>query len=69
MPSAKFRKISIKELKKNVICINFSTNQNFDKNVEDFAQDFVPRVGPMTVTMCMRNAIRLYENYFHDSAI
>ena len=68
VPSTKFRKISIKELKKNVICINFSTNQNFDKNVEDFALDFVPRVGPMTVTMCMRNAIRLYENYFHDHA-
>ena len=68
VPNTKFKKISIKELKKNVICINFSTNQNFDKKVEDFALDFVPRVGPMTVTMCMRNAIRLYENFFHHHA-
>ena len=68
VPDKDFKKISTEELKREVICINFSTNQNFDTNVEGFALDFIPRVGPMTVTMCMRNAIRLYENYFHDHA-
>ena len=68
VPNKDFKKVSTEELKRDVICINFSTNQNFDTNVEGFALDFIPRVGPMTVTMCMRNAIRLYENYFNDHA-
>jgi methylenetetrahydrofolate dehydrogenase (NADP+)/methenyltetrahydrofolate cyclohydrolase len=36
--------------------------KNFADDVLDRASVFVPRVGSMTVTMAMRNAVRLYRN-------
>lgn len=55
--------IEADELRKETLCVNFSSFTNFSEAVSDHVRLFVPRVGPMTVAMCMRNTIRLYENF------
>ncbi|NTU57301.1 MAG: bifunctional methylenetetrahydrofolate dehydrogenase/methenyltetrahydrofolate cyclohydrolase [Chlorobiaceae bacterium] len=66
VPSRQFEKISAKELKPGAICLNFSSVQNFESDAKAAAASFIPRVGPMTVAMCMRNALQLYRNYHQD---
>lgn len=63
VPSAAFPRITAAELKSDAICINFSSIPNYQTDVADHVRIFVPRVGPMTVAMCMRNTIRLFENF------
>ena len=63
VPSAAFPRISAAELKSEAICINFSSIPNYETDVADHVRIFVPHVGPMTVAMCMRNTIRLFENF------
>jgi methylenetetrahydrofolate dehydrogenase (NADP+)/methenyltetrahydrofolate cyclohydrolase len=63
VPSTAFPRIAVPELKADAICINFSSIPNFEPEVADHVRIFVPRVGPMTVAMCMRNTIRLFENF------
>ncbi|MGI9322681.1 MAG: bifunctional methylenetetrahydrofolate dehydrogenase/methenyltetrahydrofolate cyclohydrolase [Pseudomonadales bacterium] len=67
VPGNDFDKVRSEEIKPDAVCVNFSSSENFAPGVEDSARIFVPRVGPMTVAMCMRNALRLYEN-FHVEA-
>jgi methylenetetrahydrofolate dehydrogenase (NADP+)/methenyltetrahydrofolate cyclohydrolase len=66
VPSADFVKISNAEIKPDTICLNFSSRANFEANVATSERLFIPRVGPVTVAMCMRNSLRLYKN-FHQS--
>jgi methylenetetrahydrofolate dehydrogenase (NADP+)/methenyltetrahydrofolate cyclohydrolase len=63
VPSKSFRKVRGEELKDHAVAINFSTVQNFENQTLSNVSKFVPRVGPLTVTMCLRNALRLYKNY------
>lgn len=63
VPSAAFPRVTAAELKSEAICINFSSIPNYETDVADHVRIFVPRVGPMTVAMCMRNTIRLFENF------
>ena len=63
VPSTAFPRITAAELKSDAICINFSSIPNYETDVADHVRIFVPRVGPMTVAMCMRNTIRLFENF------
>lgn len=63
VPSRDFRLISADEIKPGAICINFSTFKNFADDILAKASIFVPRVGPMTVAMALRNTLRLYHNY------
>lgn len=63
VPSNHFCKIHAKELKPNAICINFSHIKNFAADVKRYASYYVPRIGTLTVAMCLRNAVRLYRNY------
>ena len=65
VPSKNFEKISADELKPGAICLNFSSVQNFERDAKEAASLFIPRVGTMTVAMCMRNALQLYQNYHH----
>jgi methylenetetrahydrofolate dehydrogenase (NADP+)/methenyltetrahydrofolate cyclohydrolase len=44
------------------VCLNFSTVANFSDDAVAQAAVFIPRVGPMTVTMALRNTVRLYRN-------
>jgi 5,10-methylene-tetrahydrofolate dehydrogenase/methenyl tetrahydrofolate cyclohydrolase len=62
VPSRSFPLIGAAEIKPGAICLNFSTLRNFAPDVLDTASVFVPRVGPMTVTMALRNTLRLYKH-------
>lgn len=66
VPNSSFDKITAAEVGPNAICINFSSIRNFAEDVGKHVRILVPRVGPMTVAMCMRNTIRLYENFHKD---
>lgn len=63
VPGKQFNLITGKEINPRAVCINFSSSPNFAEEVTERARMFVPRVGPMTVAMCMRNTLRLYENF------
>ncbi|HEY2516401.1 MAG TPA: bifunctional methylenetetrahydrofolate dehydrogenase/methenyltetrahydrofolate cyclohydrolase [Polyangiaceae bacterium] len=62
VPSRTFPLVRAAEIREGAICLNFSTLKNFDEDVLGKAGVFVPRVGPMTVTMAVRNAVRLRRN-------
>ena len=62
VPSRAFPLVRAAEIREGAICLNFSTLKNFDEDVLGKAGVFVPRVGPMTVTMAVRNAVRLRRN-------
>jgi len=63
VPSKAFPKIEAGELSPHTICLNFATIKNFTPEAEEAAELFIPRVGPATVAMCMRNTLRLYRTY------
>ncbi len=60
VPSRKFAPIGPNEIRDGAVCLNFSTVANFQSTIVERASVFVPRVGPMTVTMALRNTVRLY---------
>ncbi len=62
VPSRAFPLVRGDEIKPGAVCLNFSTFRNFDDSVLEVARVFVPRVGPMTVTMALRNTVRLYRH-------
>lgn len=62
VPSRQFPLVRGDEIRKGALCINFSTYRNFADDIAGVAGCFVPRVGPMTVLMVVRNALRLREN-------
>lgn len=63
VPSRDFPLVRADEIKAGAICVNFSTLKNFADDAKGKARVFVPRVGPMTVTMALRNTLRLFHNY------
>lgn len=63
VPSKAFENIKASELKSGAICLNFSTIQNFEEDAKEAAETFIPRVGTLTVAMCLRNALTLYKNF------
>jgi methylenetetrahydrofolate dehydrogenase (NADP+)/methenyltetrahydrofolate cyclohydrolase len=64
VPDAKFPLIEGQEIKESAHCINFSSVKNFAESAKQKCAVYIPRVGPMTVTMVMRNTLRLgfYQN-------
>ncbi|WP_437729136.1 bifunctional methylenetetrahydrofolate dehydrogenase/methenyltetrahydrofolate cyclohydrolase [Sorangium sp. So ce861] len=62
VPSRSFPHVQASEIREGSLCINFSTFKNFSDDIQTRASVFVPRVGPMTVTMAIRNSLRLYKN-------
>jgi methylenetetrahydrofolate dehydrogenase (NADP+)/methenyltetrahydrofolate cyclohydrolase len=62
VPSKEFPLVHAAEIREGAVCVNFSTRKNFADDVLEKAAVFVPRVGPMTVTMAVRNAARLVRN-------
>jgi methylenetetrahydrofolate dehydrogenase (NADP+) / methenyltetrahydrofolate cyclohydrolase len=66
VPSKRFELIRAAELKPGVTCINFSHRKNMADDVAAHAKHFLPRVGPITVAMLLRNTLRLYRN-FHSA--
>jgi 5,10-methylene-tetrahydrofolate dehydrogenase/methenyl tetrahydrofolate cyclohydrolase len=63
VPAGDFKLVSAAELKPGAVCLNFSTRKNFAEDIDKRASVFIPRVGPVTVAMCLRNTLRLYENF------
>lgn len=63
VPTRNFELVSAREIKPGAACLNFSTLRNYADDIVEKASVFVPRVGPMTVTMALRNALRLYQNF------
>jgi methylenetetrahydrofolate dehydrogenase (NADP+)/methenyltetrahydrofolate cyclohydrolase len=63
VPSSSFEKIHTAEFSSDTVCLNFSSYPNFDADVADYCSVYVPRIGPMTVAMCIRNTLRLYQNF------
>lgn len=66
VPSNKFQVVSNHEIQDGAICVNFSSIPNFAENISEKADIFVPRIGPVTVLMCVRNSLRLLKN-FHQN--
>ena len=66
VPGSGFALVKREEVHSNSVCVNFSSEKNFNEDVESHVRTFIPRVGPMTVAMCMRNTIRLFENFHHE---
>jgi methylenetetrahydrofolate dehydrogenase (NADP+)/methenyltetrahydrofolate cyclohydrolase len=66
VPSEHFRKVNGSEIKSDAVCLNFSFYPNFTDDIAEHSRIFIPRVGPVTVAMCMRNTLRLYENFHRD---
>ena len=62
VPSKDFALVHADELQAGCLCINFSTYKNFAEDITGKAGCFIPRVGPMTVLMVIRNALRLRRN-------
>ena len=62
VPSRHFEVIRAAELRDDQLCLNFSTVRNFSKEAEQRAGVFIPRVGPVTVAMVLRNTLRLFRN-------
>lgn len=62
VPSRAFQRVSAGEIRDGALCLNFSTMANFQEDAVQKAATFIPRVGPMTVTMALRNTLRLYRN-------
>ncbi|MEL6349868.1 MAG: tetrahydrofolate dehydrogenase/cyclohydrolase catalytic domain-containing protein [Myxococcota bacterium] len=63
VPSRRFDPIDAHELAPETLCVNFSTIRNFTPAAREAARQFIPRVGPMTVAIVLRNAVRLYRSY------
>lgn len=59
VPAADFTRIRGEEIKPGAICVNVAERANFDDSALEVAGVFVPRVGPLTVTMATRNLVRL----------
>ena len=62
VPSRAFPLVMADEIRAGAVCLNFSTLKNFDDAAAAKARVFIPRVGPMTVTMALRNLVRLRKN-------
>lgn len=62
VPSKSFELVRGAEIRQGALCINFSTYKNFHEDIQGKAGSFIPRVGPMTVLMAIRNALRLHHN-------
>ncbi len=63
VPARDFPKFQAAELKPATVCVNFATIKNFATEVKDKVETFIPRVGPVTIAMCMRNTLRLSNAY------
>lgn len=59
VPSRSFELIRGDEIKPGSICVDVAEFTNFDSSILEKARSFVPRVGPLTIAMAMRNLVHL----------
>lgn len=55
-------KIPTSLLRDGAVCINFSTEKNFEVDVKDKASIYVPAIGKVTIVVLLRNLLRLVQN-------
>lgn len=63
VPHKSFERIRCDEIRPGTVCLNFSTWPNFEDDIDTHTDIYIPKVGAMTVAMCMRNTLRLYRNF------
>ncbi len=63
VPNKTFDLIKAEEIKDNCVYVNFSSFKNYDESIKEKCSIFIPRVGPVTVAMCLRNVLRLNEQF------
>ncbi|AAS52134.1 ADR214Wp [Eremothecium gossypii ATCC 10895] len=61
VPSASY-KFPTDCIKDGAVCINFSSHSNFDDSVKTRASLYVPSTGKVTISMLLRNMLRLIDN-------
>jgi len=61
VPSKNY-KFPLELIKDGAVCINFSSEKNFDPTVKERASIYVPAVGKVTIVILLRNLLRLIEN-------
>ncbi|CEP60733.1 methylenetetrahydrofolate dehydrogenase (NAD(+)) LALA0_S01e17722g [Lachancea lanzarotensis] len=61
VPSESY-KIPTEYIKEGAVCVNFSSHKNFDDSVKSKAALYVPSTGKVTISMLLRNMLRLVEN-------
>ncbi|WFC99952.1 methylenetetrahydrofolate dehydrogenase (NAD(+)) [Malassezia yamatoensis] len=60
VPSASY-KVPTSWIKEGAVCINFSSEKNFESDVRSRASAYLPIIGKITVAMLQRNLLRLVE--------
>jgi len=58
VPSAEY-KVKTSQLKDGCVCINVSSEKNFEKDVREKAGLYLPSVGKITILMLLRNLVRM----------
>jgi 5,10-methylene-tetrahydrofolate dehydrogenase/methenyl tetrahydrofolate cyclohydrolase len=58
VPSPAFEPVRGDEIREGAICVDVAEYTNFDISILQRASVFVPRVGPLTIAMAMRNLTR-----------
>lgn len=61
VPGEKY-KFPTEYVKEGAVCINFSSEKNFSDEVKEKASLYVPSTGKVTISMLLRNMLRLVEN-------
>ncbi|KAG8936513.1 hypothetical protein FRC02_001479 [Tulasnella sp. 418] len=60
VPSVNY-KVKTANLKDGCVCVNISSEKNFEKEVRDKASLYLPSVGKVTIMMLLRNLMRLCQ--------
>ncbi|KAK4545704.1 hypothetical protein LTR36_002658 [Oleoguttula mirabilis] len=55
-------KVPTELIREGAVCINFSSEKNFNPDVKDKASIYVPAVGKVTIVVLMRNLLRIVQN-------
>lgn len=55
-------KFPVEYLKYGAVCVNFSSEKNFPPEVKERASLYVPSIGKVTISMLLRNLLRLIHN-------
>ncbi|KAK5171554.1 hypothetical protein LTR04_001810 [Oleoguttula sp. CCFEE 6159] len=60
VPGSKF-KVPVHLVREGAVCINFSSEKNFDPGVKEKASIYVPAIGKVTIVVLLRNLLRLLK--------
>ncbi|KAI9846525.1 MAG: hypothetical protein M1837_003946 [Sclerophora amabilis] len=55
-------KVPLNLLRGGAVCINFSSEKNFEAEVKEKASIYVPAIGKVTIVVLLRNLLRIVQN-------